>query len=96
MTADDFFLLFIAFGGFVIAPGLVIWSFARIADRKQDGKRGPDVRPDVDSQGTSSGDGRKEAARSGRANDFLRCLAGWTGTARGRVEHLDGAVATQA
>lgn len=96
MTADDFFLLFIAFGGFVIAPALGLWSFVRIADRKQDGKRGPDVRPDVDSPGASSGDGRKEAARRGRANEFLRCLAGWTDTARHRVERLDRAADTKA
>jgi hypothetical protein len=87
MTADDFFLLFIAFGGFVVAPALLLWSFVRIADRKQDGKRGPDVRPDVGSPGASNGDGRKEAARSGRASDSLRRLAGWTDAARRRVEH---------
>lgn len=88
MTADDFFLLFIAFGGFVIAPALGLWSFVRIADA--------DVRPDVDSPDASIGDGRKGAARSGRANEFLRCLAGWTDTARRRVERLDGAADTKA
>lgn len=91
MTADDFFLLFIAFGGFVIAPALMLWGFARVTDRKQDGKRGPDSRPDVDSPSASNGDGRKEAAQSGRANNFLRRLADWTDTARRRVEHLGGA-----
>ena len=43
MTADDFFLLFIAVGVFVIAPALILWGFARFTDQKQDGKRGPDI-----------------------------------------------------
>jgi hypothetical protein len=76
MTADDIFLLFAAFGGFVIAPALLLWGFARITHRKQRGTSGPDIRPDVDSSDTSSGDGRREAARSGKANDFLRRLTG--------------------
>lgn len=76
MTAHDFFLLFIAFGGFVIVPALLLWSFARIAHRKQDRKRDPDTRPDVDSPGASNGDGRKEAARSGRTmTSFVAMLA---------------------
>ena len=48
MTADDIFLLFAAFGGFVIAPALLLWGFARITHRKQRGTSGPDIRPDVD------------------------------------------------
>ena len=76
MTADDFFMLFIAFGGFAILA-LVLWSFARVVDQKQISKRGPDIPSDVDSPDGSSAHGRKEAARSGRANDFLRRLAGW-------------------
>lgn len=96
MTADDFFLLFIAFGGFVIAPAFLLWSFARIADREQHGKQGPDIRPDLDSPDGPNGDERKEAARSGRTNDFLHRLAGWTDTARRRLEHLDGAADTKA
>lgn len=75
MTADDFFLLFVAFGGFVIAPALLLWGFARLTHRKQSGgKRGLGNPPDVDSTDAPSGDGRKEAARSGRANEFLRRL----------------------
>ena len=76
MTADDFFLLFIAFGGFVIAPALLLWGVARITRRKQNGTRGPDIRPDIDSPDASNGDRRKEAAPSGKANDFLRRAAG--------------------
>jgi hypothetical protein len=90
MTADDFVLLFIAFGGFVIAPALLLWGFARIFGRKQDGGLGPDIRPDIDSPGASDGDERKETARSGRANDLLHRLASWRDTARRRVEQLDG------
>lgn len=76
MTAADFFLLSIAFGGFVIVA-LVLWSIARVADRKQESKRGRDIHPDVDSRGNSSGDGRKKVVRPGRANNMLRRLAGW-------------------
>jgi hypothetical protein len=74
MTADDFFMLFIAFGGFVVLA-LVLWGFARVVDQKQESKRGPDIRPDVDSSGGSNAHGQKEPARSGRANDFLRRFA---------------------
>src|SRR6266481_6219997 len=82
MTANDFFLLFAAFGGFVIAPALLLWGFARITHRKRGGTSSPDIRPDVDSSDASSGGGRREAARSGKANRFLRRLTGWTDTAR--------------
>lgn len=65
MTANDFFLLSIAFGGFVFAPALILWGFARITYQNQDRKRGPDIRPDVDSPGASNGDALKETAPSG-------------------------------
>jgi hypothetical protein len=91
MTTDDFLMLFIAFGGFAILA-LVLWSFARVADRKQDSKRGPDIRHDIDSPGRSNDLGRKEPARSGRANDLLRRFAGRSARARHRVEHPNGAV----
>lgn len=76
MTTDDFFMLFIAFGGFAILA-LVLWSFARVVDQKPESKRGPDIRPDIDSPDGANAHGRKEPARSGRANDFLRRFAGW-------------------
>jgi hypothetical protein len=80
MTAHDFFLLFVAFGGFVIVPALVLWVSARLAHRKYSGSRGPNSRPGVDSTDASSGDETKEAARSGKANEFLR----WLNTAKRR------------
>lgn len=89
MTADDFYLLSIAFGSFM-SLALVLWRFARFADRKQDAKRGPDIRHDVDSPGSPNGHGRKQAARSNGANDVLRRFADWAATARCRVEHLNG------
>lgn len=67
MTANDFFLLFTAFGGFVIAPTLLLWGIGMIARRNQKGTRGPDVRPDVHSSGPSRDHGRKETARSEKA-----------------------------
>src|SRR5260370_20265331 len=80
MTAHDFFLLFATFGGFVIVPALFLWGFARLAHRKHSGRRGPGIRPDVDSTDASSGDETKESARSGKANEFLR----WLNTAKRR------------
>ena len=74
MTAHDFFLLFAAFGGFVIVPALLLWGFARLSHRKHSGRRGPGLRPDVDPTDASSGDETKEPARSGKANEFLRWL----------------------
>jgi hypothetical protein len=78
MTADDFFLLFVAFGGFVVVPALLLWGFARFTHRTQSGGRGPGIPPDVGSPGASNGDERKEAVRSGQADNVLRRLAGWT------------------
>jgi hypothetical protein len=80
MTAHDFFLLFAAFGGFAIVPALLLWGFARLSHRKHSGRRGPGIRPDVDSTDASSGDETKESARSGKANEFLR----WLNTAKRR------------
>src|SRR5260370_33279670 len=74
MTAHDFFLLFAAFGGFVIVPALLLRGFSRLAHRKHSGRRGPGIRPDVDSTDASTGDETKEPARSGKANEFLRWL----------------------
>src|SRR5260370_9753399 len=71
MTAHDFFLLFAAFGGFVIVPALLLWGSARLAHRKHSGRRGPGIRPDVDSTHASSSDETKETARSRKANEFL-------------------------
>ena len=78
MTADDFFLLFVAFGGFVVVPALLLWGFARFTHRTQSGSRGPGNPPDVGSPGASNGDQRKVAVRSGQADDILRRLARWT------------------
>lgn len=86
MTADDFLMLFIAFGGFVILA-LVLWSFARVADRKQEAKRGPDVHPDLDSSGNSHGQAQKEVVRPGRSNNFLHRLADWAPRAQTSAVH---------
>src|SRR5260370_27890689 len=75
MTAHDFFLLFAAFGGFVIVPALLLWGSARLAHRKHSGRRGPGIRPDVHSTDASSGDETKQTARSLEANEFLPILS---------------------
>ena len=72
MTTDDYFMLLIAFGGFMIAAP-VLWGLARTADRKQDSRRDPDTPTDVSSPGASNDYGRENAA-AGRPNDFLRRL----------------------
>lgn len=71
MTADDFFLMFISFGGFLIVA-TVLWAFALVADRNQNNRRRPEVRPGPDSPNASSDHGRKEPAQSGGADEFLR------------------------
>lgn len=75
MTANDFLLLSIAFGGFLIFA-VVLWGGARIADRKQNERRSPDVSPDIDSASASDGHGRREATRSEPSNDVLHRLTG--------------------
>ncbi len=84
MTADDFLLIFIAFGGFLIFAS-VFWAFALVADRARNKKRGPDVRPDPNSPDVSSG--QNGPGRSGRANDFYRRFAALA--ARYQAKHSD-------
>jgi hypothetical protein len=79
MTADDFFLLLVAFGGFSVLA-LALLAFARVADRRRGNTRKPDNRPDVDSPNASNGRGQGEAMQPGRAHDILRHLIGWTAT----------------
>lgn len=75
MTADDFFLLFVAFGTFVIVPALLLWVFARIASPKDSKGRGPGTRPDVNPT-DESGHGQKQSVQSARTTEPLRELLG--------------------
>jgi hypothetical protein len=70
MTAHDFFLLFVAFGGFLVAPALLFWGIVRLTHGKPDATRGPDNRPDVGTPDGSTAQGRAE--RPGEAQDFSR------------------------
>ena len=63
MTANDFYLLFIAFGGFVIAPAFLLWVFSRVTRGKQDPKRDMDIRPDVEGPDSANGGGRQDDRR---------------------------------
>jgi hypothetical protein len=72
MTANDFFLLFIAFGGFVFVPALLLWAFSRVHDRKTGATRGPDKRPDAPDAPTSAR--RDENTRP--AGDVLQRIGG--------------------
>jgi hypothetical protein len=87
MTTDDFYLLFVAFGGFLIAA-LVLWTVASIADRKRDAKSDPDVHSDLDTPSAPRTPGRKAASRLGRASEFR---AG-ANHCRWRTEELESAV----
>ena len=91
MTADDFYLLLIAFGGFVILA-LVLWSSAHVVDRRRESTRSPRIRHDIDSPDSFNGHGRKQRERSDRGNNLRRRFAGWAAAAMRRVEHLNGAV----
>jgi hypothetical protein len=73
MTANDFFLLFVAFGGFLIAPALLLWGIVRLTQGRPGATRGPDSRPDKGSPDGSTGAGRTE--RPDEAPDFSRRIA---------------------
>jgi hypothetical protein len=70
MNANDFFLLFVAFGGFLIAPALLLWGIARLTRGRPDAPRGPDSRPDRGAPGGSPGP--HPAERPDEAPDFSR------------------------
>jgi hypothetical protein len=70
MTANDFFLLFVAFGGFLVAPALLLWGIVRLTRGKADATRGPDNRPDVGSPDSSTDSGPAE--RPDEAPGFSR------------------------
>jgi len=76
MTGDDFFLLSIAFGGFVIAPALFVWGFSYIIHRKQDVTPGPGMGRTPDPSDALSDDSGERTARPGNANDYLHRLSG--------------------
>ena len=75
MTADDFFLLFVAFGTFVIAPALLLWVFARIVSPQDSKGRAPGARPDVNPK-DGSGHGQEKSVQSARTTEPLRVLLG--------------------
>lgn len=76
MTANDFFMLSVAFGGFLIAPALLLWGIVRLAQGRPGATPGPDRRPDTPDKGSPGGStdpGRAE--RPGETPDFSRRLA---------------------
>ena len=77
MTADDFFLLFVAFGIFVFLPALLLWGAVRLTDRRQDGTSDPDIRRDGNFTDEPGNKDSKKAARSRKADDILHRLNGW-------------------
>jgi hypothetical protein len=79
MTANDFFLLFIAFGGFVFVPALLLWVFSRVHERKTGATRGPDKRPDAPDAPTFA----RRDENAGSAGDLLRRTGGTVAFALG-------------
>ena len=68
MTSNDFFLLFAAFAGFVIAPTLLLWGLARLVNHNKDrgGDRG--VRSKAKAITEAGDERRREATRSEKSN----------------------------
>jgi hypothetical protein len=75
MTANDFFLLFVAFGGFLIAPALLVWGILRLTHGRPRAPLGPDSRPDKGSLDGSIGAGRTE--RPDESPELSRRTAAW-------------------
>jgi hypothetical protein len=48
MTTNDFFLLLVAFGGFLVVPALLLWVVVRLSDGKPGETRGPGSPPDLE------------------------------------------------
>jgi hypothetical protein len=72
MTANDFFLLFVAFGGFVFVPALLLWAFSRVHRRTSGTPHGPDKRPDAPASPTSPRRGDHPQS----ADDLLHRIGG--------------------
>ena len=70
MTGRDFFLLFVAFGGFVIAPALLIWGLSYFTRGPRDESKGPGVRPTAKPTPAQRDDEGREPAQSAKA-EFL-------------------------
>lgn len=68
MTSNDFFLLFAAFAGFVIAPALLVWGLARLVshDKNKGGDRG--VPSNTKTMPEAGDDRRREVTRSEKLN----------------------------
>lgn len=71
MTSNDFFLLFAAFAGFVIAPTLLLWGLARLVNHSKNkgGDRG--VRSKAKALPDAGDERRREATRSEKSNASL-------------------------
>jgi hypothetical protein len=73
MTANDFFLLFVAFGGFLIVPALLLWGILRLTQGRPGATPGSDSRPGPGPRDGSAG--RERAERPDEAPDFSRYTA---------------------
>ncbi|HYD04636.1 MAG TPA: hypothetical protein VEC60_02880 [Reyranella sp.] len=73
MTTNDFFFLFVAFGGFLGAPALLLWGIVRLSRGKSGTTRGPGRPPDVGTPDRSSGP--RPVERPHQSPDFSRRIA---------------------
>jgi hypothetical protein len=83
MTSNDFFLLFAAFAGFVIAPTLLFWGLARLVnhDKNRGGDRG--ARSNAEAIPDGGDERTRETTRSEKSNASLdRLRDGKRGVAR--------------
>lgn len=67
MNANDFFLLFVAFGSFLVVPGILLWGIAWIARGKSGSAQRPSNRSDAGSPDGSSNGAASEKGRGVRA-----------------------------
>lgn len=85
MTAEDFYLLFFAFAGFLGAPALLLWGILKLTGKRSQQTRDPDNRPGTDVPRTP---GERRRAKSPRGSDFrfaaaLHSIAGSPALPRG-------------
>lgn len=71
MTSNDFFLLFAAFAGFVLAPTLLFWGLARLVDHGKNGGADGGLRSNTEANRRADNEQDKEAARSEESNASL-------------------------
>ena len=71
MTSNDFFLLFAAFAGFVIAPTLLLWGLARLVNLDKNRRVDGGVQSNTKAISDAGDERRRGATRSEKSNASL-------------------------